>query len=148
MKPRIDLVFRNEARVEGFSAAFFQSLIEQTLKASGISGIRGVSVSLVSQSRIRSLNKEHRGVDRVTDVLSFPLGDGPENAYTTPVLGDLFMCVAYIRVAARAKGVSVRDMLAWATIHGTLHLLGYDHERSSREAEIMEALEEGIIAAL
>lgn len=148
MQSRIDLVFRNEARVKGFPSSFFQSLIAQTLRTAGISGQRGISVSLVSARRIRTLNKEHRGVDTTTDVLSFPLGDGPENAYTTPVLGDLFICVSYIRIAAKARGVPVKRMLAWATIHGTLHLLGYDHERSRHEAETMERLEEQILAAL
>ncbi|MEK7515209.1 MAG: rRNA maturation RNase YbeY [Patescibacteria group bacterium] len=148
MTPRVDLVFRNEARVVGFPASFFQALIGQTLSACGVSGPRGISVSLVARERMRVLNKEHRNVDAVTDVLSFPLGDGPENAYTTPVLGDLFMCVSYIRAAAKEKNIPIRRMLAWATIHGTLHLLGYDHERSRKEASTMEELEERILTAL
>jgi len=87
-----------------------------------------IVVCLLSDERMRDLNRSFRGVDRTTDVLSFPSGD------RTPAdgriqLGDLALCVPAATRQARAAGHSVERELRILALHGYLHLLGYDHER-------------------
>jgi probable rRNA maturation factor len=91
-----------------------------------------LAVELVGAGRIRQLNREHRGLDSVTDVLSFPLDEaGP--AYGPRELGDVVICPEY-----------AADLLE-ATVHGVLHLCGYDHETDDGE---MLALQDRIVASL
>ena len=95
-----------------------------------------LSVLLVSDRRMRTLNRRWRARDRPTDVLSFPQGegDGP-----TPVglLGDVVISIDTAKRQAAERGVPVGDEADRLLIHGVLHLLGYDHERSAREARRM-----------
>ena len=110
-----------------------------------------VSVTLTNNAYIHTLNKEYRGIDRPTDVLSFALNeseepemvDGPE----VNVLGDLIISVERAEEQAADYGHSLRREVAFLTVHGMLHLLGYDHmedeEREEMEAEqrfVMEKL--------
>ncbi|MBQ7496983.1 MAG: rRNA maturation RNase YbeY [Selenomonas sp.] len=110
-----------------------------------------VSVTLTNNAYIHTLNKEYRGIDRPTDVLSFALNeseepemvDGPE----VNMLGDLIISVERAEEQAADYGHSLRREVAFLTVHGMLHLLGYDHmedeEREEMEAEqrfVMEKL--------
>jgi probable rRNA maturation factor len=99
-----------------------------------------VTILLTKDARLRALNAQFRGKSRPTNVLAFP-ADTPGN------LGDI--AIAYGVAAAEAKGEKKRliDHAAHLTIHGTLHLLGYDHE-TAREAKVMEALETKLLARL
>ena len=102
-----------------------------------------VSVTLTNNEYIHTLNKEYRGIDRPTDVLSFALNeseepemvDGPE----VNMLGDLIISVERAKEQAADYGHSLRREVAFLTVHGMLHLLGYDHmedeEREEMEAE-------------
>lgn len=110
--------------------ATFQPAVEATFKAAGVSEGH-LAVELVDEARIRELNREFRGKDKPTDVLSFPVD---EEAGPGPVeLGDVFVCPEYC--------VSVPE----AVIHGVLHLCGYDHE--SDQGEMLE-LQDRIVAGL
>ncbi len=91
-----------------------------------------LSVELVGEGRIRELNREHRGIDRPTDVLSFPIDAGGEVAGPRE-LGDVVIC------PARAADVTE------AAVHGVLHLCGYDHEADQGQ---MLALQERIVRRL
>ena len=91
-----------------------------------------LAVALVGSDEIHLLNREHRGVDRPTDVLSFPV-DGTEPAAGPRELGDVVICPEH-----------TLD-LEEATVHGVLHLCGHDHERDAGE---MLALQERVIASL
>ena len=86
------------------------------------------------------LNKEYRGVDRPTDVLSFPLyEDGnfdPVECSMGAALGDIVISIPRAKEQATELGNSFIREVAFLTIHSTLHLLGYDHERSSKDDEI------------
>ena len=87
-----------------------------------------ISVCLVSDGRMRELNRSFRGVDRTTDVLAFPSGE--EAAAGTPTtLGDLALCVPAAARQARAAQHSLERELRILALHGYLHLLGHDHER-------------------
>lgn len=100
--------------------------------------VRGsVGIALVSDARMRALNRRYRGVDRPTDVLSFPAGPpDPPDALghlrapaSTPWLGDIVIALGVARRQARSAGHSNLTELKVLALHGLLHLLGYDHER-------------------
>jgi probable rRNA maturation factor len=108
-----------------------------------------LSVLLVTDRRIRTLNRRWRGKDRATDVLSFPLTDPPGNG---PLLGDVVISLDTAARRARAEARPVARELDRYLAHGLLHLLGYDHERpeearvmAAREAELARA--EGLVGA-
>jgi probable rRNA maturation factor len=104
-----------------------------------------VSVLLTDDAEIRTLNRQWRGIDKPTNVLSFPAAEQPPGS---PVLlGDI--AIAYETLAREAKdeGKPLLHHLAHLAVHGYLHLMGYDHQTDS-EAEAMEALERAILAGL
>ena len=89
-----------------------------------------VAVALVSDAKIRALNRRYRGRDRATDVLSFPAAaDVPRSASSPRLLGDVVIAKGLAVRQARAAGHRVRIELRRLALHGLLHLLGYDHER-------------------
>jgi probable rRNA maturation factor len=105
-----------------------------------------VSVALVSDARVRALNRQYRGQDHATDVLSFPAGDSAflssaflHSAFLHPVLippsppflGDIVVALGVARRQARAAGHSELTELRVLVLHGLLHLLGYDHDRDN-----------------
>ncbi|MBV9509444.1 MAG: rRNA maturation RNase YbeY [Caulobacteraceae bacterium] len=106
----------------------------------------GISASLVilltDDAAVQDLNVRFRGQDKPTNVLSFPTGPNPEDH-----LGDLALAFGVCAAEAKAQGKTLADHLRHLTIHGVLHLLGYDHEIDS-EAEAMEALERRILDGL
>ncbi len=98
-----------------------------------------LSVLLVGDRRIRALNREWRGKDRATDVLSYPLSDPPGIG---PLLGDVVMSVETAARRARAQGLSVAKELERYLAHGILHLLGHDHERPEDARRMAEKEQE------
>lgn len=102
-----------------------------------------VSVSIVGKDEIRQLNKDHRNIDKETDVLSFPMYDGEYEAHDLSSgrlnLGDIVVCADVCAKQARQIGQSVSEEMAFLCIHSTLHLLGYDHETSEEDEEDMFA---------
>jgi len=105
-----------------------------------------LSLALVGNREIRQLNAAYRKKDEPTDVLSFPAGD--HLAGGAKILGDVVISVDQAdKQAAKAKR-SREDELEILLIHGILHLLGYDHERSAKEARIMREMEKKILRAL
>jgi len=92
-----------------------------------------VTIALISDARMRRLNRLYRGVDAPTDVLSFPPGelvaDGRADARSSVFLGDLAIALGVARGQAQAFGHSLGTELRILALHGLLHLLGYDHER-------------------
>lgn len=110
-----------------------------------------VSVTLTDNAYIHRLNKQYRGIDRPTDVLSFAFNESEEpeieGGMEVDMLGDLIISVERAEEQAADFGHSVRREMAFLTVHGMLHLLGYDHmedeEREEMEAEqrfVMENL--------
>lgn len=99
-----------------------------------------VSVALVDIEEMHALNEEYRKISAPTDVLSFLYEVIPR------ISGEIIICPAYVKEQAKEYGVSFLKEFVMLLIHGTLHLLGYDHEKNGREAELMwkrqEELEE------
>lgn len=104
-----------------------------------------VVIRIVDSDEGQALNATWRGRDRPTNVLAFPADLPP--ALNLPLLGDLVLCAPVVTAEAREQGKSVTDHYAHLTIHGLLHLLGFDHEDESA-AVIMEAEERRILAGL
>jgi rRNA maturation RNase YbeY len=163
-------------------------LVARVLEEEGMAGAEA-AVTFVGEDRIRRLNREHRGKDEVTDVLSFPLEEwqavdevkdgaestgqaravltaslGPDVAGVAAavaagtagpplLLGDIVICARRALRQARADGLPPSLEVAVLLAHGTLHLLGYDHETDAgqmalRQAEVLELVDwEGIVVA-
>ncbi|MDX1734549.1 MAG: rRNA maturation RNase YbeY [Halioglobus sp.] len=104
-----------------------------------------ISVRLVDTEEMALLNKSYRGKTGATNVLSFPAALPEE--LEQPLLGDIVICAPVVRREARQQNKALQAHWAHMTVHGTLHLLGYDHVDET-EAGIMEALETHILAQL
>jgi len=98
-----------------------------------------LAVSVVGPAESRRLNARYRGRDHATNVLSFPAPAQPRGAAVRS-LGDLVVCPRVLRREARAQAKTLRAHWAHLIVHGTLHLIGYDHERA-RDARRMERRE-------
>ncbi len=123
-----------------------ESWIVRAVRASGADGDAEVSVRIVDAAEIHALNSDYRGKDKPTNVLSFPAGDVAGLPADMPVpLGDVVICASVVREEAAAQGKAITDHWAHMLVHGTLHLLGYDHETETEAAE-MEALETRILS--
>ncbi len=108
-----------------------------------------LAIRLVDADEGQALNRHYRGKDYATNVLSFP-ADVPEGLPKNvkfPLLGDLVICAPVVAREAAEQGKALKDHYAHLTVHGVLHLLGWDHE-DDKEAEAMEQLEREILADL
>ncbi len=132
---------------EGALAAALGRRARQALALLQLAGSE-LSLVLVSDRQMRRLNREHRGVDRTTDVLAFPM-HGRGRPWRGPwLLGDVVISVDEVARVAREGGRSRTAVAERLLIHGLLHLLGYDHEASAREARRMAARERALAALL
>jgi probable rRNA maturation factor len=104
-----------------------------------------LAIRIVDGKEGRAFNRHYRGKDYATNVLSFP-ADLPEGV-KLPLLGDLVICAPVVEREAREQNKPLNAHYAHLTVHGVLHLLGWDHE-DEREAECMEQLEREILASL
>jgi len=102
-------------------------------------------IRVVDAAESRELNHTYRGMDKPTNVLSFPFEAPPE--VPLPLLGDLVICAPVVASEAREQGKSLQSHWAHMVIHGLLHLLGYDHQ-TDEEAQQMESRERELLARL
>ena len=125
--------------------------IKEAIRLSGGSEEAEVSLMLVDNQRIHSLNKEYRGVDRPTDVLSFALQEDveeePDGMFEDEMLGDIVISAERAREQAEEYGHSFEREIVYLAVHGTLHLLGYDHEEEQDKQE-MRTKEEEVMTIL
>lgn len=145
------ITFRKTAELPELDYYFkvvLRRAIEATLIREGFLYDAEVSITLTDNAYIRALNKKHRGIDRHTDVLSFPmyemdeLGEDDMGAIT---LGDIVLSVERAKEQAAELGHGFLREAAFLVIHSTLHLLGYDHERSEEDDELQCRLQREII---
>jgi len=106
-----------------------------------------VAVMLTDDARIRELNRDWRGQDKATNVLSFPAAQPPGATPQPLMLGDIAIAFETTRLEAETENKPFQNHLSHLAIHGFLHLLGYDHLNDD-EAEEMEGLERDILAKL
>ena len=158
----LDLAFQNSTASEGYNSKFFEKTLLTSIRALKISKRNiGISVNVVGGAKIRELNRKYRHKNKVTDVLSFPM---QENGYSetrdkkqvrskelvsghlssVADLGDIFICLPFAKKEAKRENIGIERKLAQLTVHGFLHLMGYDHERSREDEERMLSLEDKI----
>lgn len=125
---------------------FIKESAEKILEYMGIDKAE-VSITLTDDRTIQSINKEWRGKDMPTDVLSFPIDEKPPK-YRYRVLGDIVISLPYAKRQSEKIGLSYREEVIRLLIHGILHLLGYDHERSKKDEDIMFSLQDQIFENL
>lgn len=115
-------------------------------------GSAEISVTIVDDEAIHELNLQHRGIDRSTDVLSFPLGvEGVydlNNDTGAQMLGDIVISIEHAVKQADLYGHSLDREIAFLTVHSMLHLLGYDHEPGGMELVKMREKEEAVLTQL
>ncbi len=130
--------------------ALIRKAVAAALTAEAFRRPAEVSVTLTDNASIHALNKAYRGVDRPTDVLSFPLSEDGE--YDTDgeaaLLGDIVISLEKTEEQAAEYGHSFERELAFLTVHSMLHLLGYDHETSREEEKEMFRRQEEILISL
>ena len=127
--------------------------VEATLDYEQFGNPAEVSVTFVDNAEIKDLNKKFRGIDKATDVLSFPLFDYEGESEEPPVdemlgmLGDIVLSLEQADLQAKEYGHSFEREVAFLTVHSMLHLLGYDHENED-EREVMRQKEEETLKSL
>ncbi|WP_413623883.1 rRNA maturation RNase YbeY [Luteibacter sp. Lutesp34] len=127
------------------ASATFHRWVEAALKGARRRKATEVAIRIVDADEGQALNRQYRGRDYATNVLSFPADFPP--GVELPLIGDLVICAPVVAREAAEQGKKPADHWAHMTVHGTLHLLGYDHVEDG-EAEAMEALETRILAGL
>ena len=105
-----------------------------------------LGILFVGDQRMRGLNRRYRGKDRTTDVLAFAMREA--SRFSTGMLGDVVIAVPTAVRQAKQGQRSLDEELAMLLIHGILHLCGYDHERSEKEARRMHRRERMILRSL
>jgi probable rRNA maturation factor len=119
--------------------------VDRTVRATDPGRDAEVSVRIVDEPEMRALNRDYRDQDKPTNVLAFPAGDpGFVPPGETPLLGDIVVCAGVVAREAEEQGKPLEHHWAHMLVHGTLHLLDYDHI-SAQQAEVMEALERRIL---
>ena len=131
-------------------AVWVETIVQRTLKTIEIRENCEVSILLTGDEKIQELNREYRQKNEPTDVLSFAFEEG--EAVSLPpeaprVLGDVICSLETIERQAQAHDKTVPQELAWALIHGVLHLCGYDHRTDTEEQE-MRAVEGRVLKSL
>lgn len=128
-------IFFSSEGLEDNVAQEYEHAITKALEVAAqihkIKTIVQVSVSLVGDQEIQDINKDYRGIDKITDVISFALDEGEEfsiiDGPEESLLGEIVICLPQTLRQAEEYGNSVERELCYLTVHGLLHLLGYDH---------------------
>lgn len=139
-------------------AALLRRVIRETLSQEGILSPCEINVLFTDDVGIREINRDQRGIDAPTDVLSFPMWDMspgvlPEAAWADPgtgliALGDMVLSIDRVAIQAHEYGHPLRRELAYLAVHSTLHLLGYDHMDEGPEKVRMRSRERAILQIL
>lgn len=127
-----------------FDYSYLNDVIELLLKHEQIKNAY-FSIIFVDDKEIKRINKEYRGIDKVTDVISFALEDTSDNINNDiRILGDIYICIPRMLEQATYYGHSIKRELSFLTVHGMLHLLGYDHMKEEDE-KVMFGLQELVL---
>lgn len=140
------LVTADRWQAEPEAATLVQRAIEAAARQASAEGAE-VAIVLTDDSGIRTLNRDWRGIDKPTNVLSFPAPQPPAGSAQPRVLGDIAIAYETTRREAEDENKPFANHLSHLAVHGFLHLIGYDHETEA-DAEKMENLERRILASL
>ena len=150
MKLSLSLQQSFEAPELVLKRAYFKKVIETTLRYIDTQSDCEVGIACVDNDESHKLNLQYRGKDKPTNVLSFPsdLPDEMAQILDTFPIGDLVISIPVVLQEAIEQNKAPIEHFTHMLVHGTLHLMGYDHETSDEDAEEMEALEIEILAKL
>ncbi|MCD5398023.1 rRNA maturation RNase YbeY [candidate division NPL-UPA2 bacterium] len=137
---------KNEQRKIKVDQRIIRQAGEETLRREN-SSLAEVSIVLVTDNYIKDLNRKYRGVEEATDVLAFPMQEGEFSGLHPHLLGDVVISVERAREQAREFGHRFEEELNLLTIHGLLHLLGYD-DQTDKDRKKMEVREKEIWKAV
>lgn len=146
--------FGGKIKADAQTKNLIRKAIRTTLRSERFPDDAEVSVTLTDNEEIHEINREFRGVDRPTDVLSFPMADDDGNVGDfdmdkgAVLLGDIIISVEKIEEQAKEYHHSFERELAYLTIHSTLHLLGYDHVTSEEDEKEMTQKQDKIIESM
>lgn len=147
--PNPNIALLNEAQY-AIDAARLTAAAAQVIQQHDLHPESAVTLVLESDAYIQNLNLQFRGVDAPTDVLSFPADAPPpeiaEESDEPPYLGDLIIAYPYAVAQAQRENHDINDSLALLVVHGTLHLIGYDHDTPENRAEMWEVQAEALQA--
>jgi probable rRNA maturation factor len=130
-----------------FAALSIKKAVSAALDARGIASPCEISVLLTDDGGVRALNAQFRGIDKATDVLSFPSGDfSPDEGKM--FLGDMALSLPMCRKQAKEYGHPVKRELMYLTVHSVLHLLGFDHVDEGEQKKLMRGIEKEIMNTL
>ena len=138
----MEVIISNEPEELAFPAEIAANVRAAAEKVGELYGLADaeLSVTLTDNAHIHAMNREYRHIDRPTDVLSFALNESEEPAVTggpaVNVLGDIIISVERAMAQAAEYGHSLRREVAFLTVHGMLHLLGYDHMEEADRLEM------------
>ena len=128
--------------------SYLDEVIHETLKHENVSNAL-FSIIFVSNEEIKEINKIYRGLDRVTDVISFALEDNlDDTGLELRMLGDIYISIPRMIEQAKSYLHSEKRELSFLVVHGMLHLLGYDHTRSKEEEELQFGIQDEILDKL
>lgn len=143
--------FENVYGVKGFPIKQVRTAIQWVLERHGVPPASELTLVVTDDQTVRNQNKYFRGVDAPTDILSFPSEPLPEELATAlgepPYLGDLIVAYPYTVQQAEEAGHTLADELTLIAIHGTLHLLGFDHDNAPNQDKMWAAQAEALAAA-
>ena len=139
------LELQNDGHLSCPSLTDFELWANATLAAINYSKPAAFTLRITAAVEVQSLNMQYRNQDKPTNVLSFPADLPPE--LELPDIGDIIICAEIVAQEATAQNKPLKSHWAHMTVHGILHLLGYDHLKDS-EAIVMEALETKILTTL
>lgn len=150
MKLSLSLQQSFEAPSLVLKRAYVKKVVETTLRHIDTQSDCEVGIACVDINQSHKLNLEYRGKDKPTNVLSFPseIPDEMAAVLESFPLGDLVICIPVVLQEAEEQGKVPLTHFTHMLVHGTLHLMGYDHETSDEDAEEMEAIEIEILAKL
>ena len=119
-----------------FDYSYLDDIIKRVLEHEKVENAY-FSVIFVSAKEIKKINKKYRKVDAVTDVISFAFEDVQDNINSNiRILGDIYICIEKMLEQAQIYEHSIKRELSFLTVHGLLHLLGYDHSDKESEKEM------------
>lgn len=157
------ILWQLDTQVDPTWLTLMQKAADAALAAEGVNRACAVCIRICDDESIHEINREYRGVDRATDVLSFPTVNYPagvtagqadkllrrelDDELDAVMLGDLIISVPHVIAQAQEYGHAVQREAAYLTVHGLCHLMGYDHIEES-DKKVMRAMEEKILSAI
>ncbi|RME66268.1 MAG: rRNA maturation RNase YbeY [Nitrospirae bacterium] len=151
-RQRMPVVIRNHQRKVPLDLEGFRKRIEKAVCLLGLEDCE-VSFLFVNDARCRQLNHQFRGIDRPTDVLSFPLFNNlreikKARSLGEVLLGDVVINLHFCQRISQKEDIPLEDLVLEMAIHGLLHLIGYDHEKGPSQARRMKKKEKELLHAI